>query len=260
MKIGILFMSYNNLDTMEKSLSPFIIAKDKELGGHEFVISCVTVPFAEYKDLPGFVEDNVSHRMLETLNVMRKIDYLTMHPQFIKEHEARNNGLIPLLIDNCDIIINIDGDEIINLKEFEKAIQFVEENPLYPWFKLCYKNYIFDEKHYLAEPFSPPRIWRTKYNGMTFKGFSWDNDAYWEKDGIVYPQISMSRLIIPQNIFWAKHLTWLNNLNSKLKISYQLKHFNGICSYKWNEEKQTVEFNEDYYKKAWKPLPEVIEE
>ena len=52
-------------------------------------------------------------------------------------------------------------------------------------------------------------------------------------------------------------MTWLHN-NSKDKYFYHMKHF-GECSYLWNEEKQEVEINYDYYRKYNKNVPIIYE-
>jgi hypothetical protein len=43
----------------------------------------------------------------------------------------------------------------------------------------------------------------------------------------------------------VKHLTWMHE-NGKSKYEYQMKHF-GACSYKWNYQKNELEFNEDFF-------------
>ena len=143
MKIGIIFISYNNKEYLEKSLSSWILARLNKLDGHEFVISAVSLPFEEYKDIEGFERDEETPKVLNNLILHEQIDYLTTFPEFIKEHEARTLGLGPLLIDGCSHIILADGDEIPTQKDISNIIKFVENNKLIDWFKLCYKNYVF---------------------------------------------------------------------------------------------------------------------
>jgi hypothetical protein len=40
-------------------------------------------------------------------------------------------------------------------------------------------------------------------------------------------------------------------------VEYQLKRYNGVCSYKWNEEYNVIEFNEHFYKTHNIPIPKV---
>lgn len=261
MKIGILGMAYNSVDSIEKTLSPWILAKTEKLGGNEFVISTVSVPFAEYKNVPGFEEDHDTSRMLETLLVYDKIDYLTMSPLYMTEAEARSAGMGPLLIENCDIVWCVDlQDEYYTKKVISEIIDFVNLNKWTSWFSCNFRNYVFDSSHYLEEFFTPPRIFRTKTNGHTISKFYYDNDLIFVQDSsgkeVNYKSLPMMNM--PKNIF-IKHLSWMNDLNSKNKIAYQLKHF-GHSSYKWNEIDDNLEINEEYYKKYNLPLPVVLKE
>jgi hypothetical protein len=275
MKIGIIFVSYNDVNNVEKSLSPWLNAKDKKLDGHEFVISAVSLPFAGYQDMPGFEEDNTTYQMLETLLMHEKIDFLITGPKYIPETQARTLGMQPLLMEDfkrdkdknfvaipsCDIIWQVDGDEFYTEKEISKIIKFVEANPLITWFRGSLKNYIFDNKHYLEESFNPARIHRVKSGSFKINVFNEDNDiCYKHTESLtVVPQGFFSVLTIPKSIVWTKHLTWLNNETSKKKIAYQNKRW-GQCSYKWNEEKNCLEFDENYYSKNNLHIPTVLKD
>ncbi len=50
----------------------------------------------------------------------------------------------------------------------------------------------------------------------------------------------------------------MNDDRSRLKCLYQQKHFNGVCSYRWNDIENIVEFNPDFYK--GKSFPKLITE
>jgi hypothetical protein len=55
-------------------------------------------------------------------------------------------------------------------------------------------------------------------------------------------------------------MSWLNS-NSKQKIAYQTKRWGDFgCSYKWNEEGNCLQFNEEYFKKTGQPLPIIAQE
>ena len=278
MKIGIVYLSYNNQEYLEKFLSPWLNAKEQKFKGHEFVISCVSVPFAEYKDIPEFQEDNETRLKLETLLTHEYIDYLIIDPPYISEAEARTAGMSPLLLPDiqidkttnqlkvvppCDFVWLIDGDEAHDRETIGKALDFLEANQYASWFTFNYKNYIFDETHYLEDYFIPPRIFRIKTNGNTLQKFYFDNDVIYTEDssGKEISYKSLSHVNFPNNIF-AKHYTWLNNSTSKRKILYQNLHFQhgAGCSYKWNEEKKSVEFNQEYYTKIGAQIPTVIQD
>jgi hypothetical protein len=262
MKIGIIGMAYNAVDSVEKTLSPWLNARDEKLGGNEFIIHAVSVPFAEYKNIPGFVEDHDTYRMLETLLVYEKIDYLTISPLYMTEAESRSAGLVPLLIENCDIIWCVDlQDEYYTKKIISEIINFVNLNKWTSWFTCNFRNYVFDERHYLEEFFTPPRIFRVKTNGYILQKFYFDNDITYKEELRESKETSYKTLPsmnLPKNIF-IKHLTWLNNENSKKKILYQ-KARGWICSYTWDENLDCLDFNLEYYKKTNQSFPVVIEE
>lgn len=251
MKIGVIFVSYNDVENIEKSLSPWIHAKEDKLDGNEFIISAVSLPFESYKDLEGFEEDHTTYKMLETLIQYEKIDYLTTNPFYIKETEARNLGMGPLLLPDviqnedrnftiippCDYIIQVDSDELYTREEISKIFEFVRNNPLITWFRGSLKNYVFDSESYIDEQFSPARIYKTKVDDLVLNEFYEDNNLNYKKPSgeIVYDK-SLSSLTIPKNLVWTRHLTWLNNSSSKRKVNYQ-KNRGWSCSYDWNEKK-----------------------
>lgn len=264
MKIGILGTAYHAKDTIEKTLSPWLNAKFNQYGNNEFIISIASVPFKEYQDIPGFEEDHDTYRMLETLIMYEEINYLTTTPLYMTEAETRTAALGPLMIDKCDLIWLVDfQDEYYTKPVIEKALSFIDLNRHSSWFSFNLRNYVFDDKHYLEDLFMPPRIFKTKTNGYTLDKFYFDNDITYKSD-IDDKEVSYKSLpsINFPNSIYVKHLTWLNNENSKRKIEYQSKHFShgAGCSYRWNDEKKCVEFNIEYFNKTGQTMPIVLEE
>lgn len=259
-KIGFIYTSYNNYEYLMPSLKPLIDAKEDRVGGNEFIISAVSLPFEEYKDIAP--KDDKTSLILNKLIMSEKIDYLTTNPEYIKEHDARTLAANPLLLDNCDFLWLVDGDEFLSVKEIENTIKFIQKESFVDWFRLCYKNYVFDENHYLADSFTPPRIYRAnKQYGCKFKGFNWDNDAYWDESDHRFYQKELASMTVPKNIFNAKHYTWLSNENSKRKILYQNLHFQhgAGCAFRW-DEKIGLTWNNEYFLKTGLPIPEILEE
>ena len=74
--------------------------------------------------------------------------------------------------------------------------------------------------------------------------------------------ISFAGKLIPNIII--KHLTWTDPKVCKAKIAYQNLRWSppkGFgCSFKWNDEKNCLEFNEEYYKLTGQRKPTVYEE
>lgn len=254
MKYGIIFCAYNCASTVEKCLEPW-----KEIKNSQFVYSCVSVPFLQYKD-SNILEDNT----VELVHAANVMDYHITKPKFIQETEARGLCLQYLISQGCDIIIQVDGDELFILDNINNILDYVEKNPQAAWFKLSFKNYVFNENSYLEEPFTPARIYRVNHTPFRLGKFYNDNNIgyiYGYGDGLTSEQLPFSdgvvkNKIIPKEIAWIKHITWLNNETSKNKINYQ-KSRGWNCSYAWDEEKGLI-FNPEFY--IGKSLPKLIKE
>jgi|688.fasta_scaffold00448_15 hypothetical protein len=252
MKIGIIYCAYNCESFLKESLSSFINLRNQKIISD---IAVVSVPFAEYKTI-NTIEDNT----IEILNTELKnsnIDVLYTGPKFIDEASARNLCLDFLKNRNVDFIWIVDGDELYTEQNIIDIIKNIKLNPNFYWYKINFKNYVFDGKRWV-DGFCPPRIFRVNSDIIQIHQFYWDND-------IVYKSInnneklinykSLSYWEIPKNVAHIKHMTWLHS-NSKNKYEYQIQHF-GLCGYKWNEETNCIEFNYDFYIKNNQTIPQV---
>lgn len=249
MKIGILGCIYNDVN-FEEGLKPF--------QGTDFVISVVSAQFKEYSDL-NYPNDN--EKTLKLLKQSKnKIKYL-YHPIEPKtEAEARNLALEPLLEEKCDYIWLWDSDEKYSDKEINNILKHIEENKDITWFSINFKNYVFTDRTWV-EGFCPPRIFKNStFNGMTYNlsEFYFDNDVNYFFAANAEQKKSykeFSHQVIPRAKAFVKHLSWSDPEISKKKCDYQKKHFNGVCSYRWNKELDRLEFNPEYYKNQ--PYPEL---
>lgn len=271
MKIGILYCAFNCEEYLDKSLTPWVSARASGLMGHEFVISVVSVPFEEYKDIE-IKADETPAKLAEYLK-SGAIDSLIVGPKFVKEHVARNNALKYLLNRSVDYVILWDGDEVPTEDNIKKILHFVYMNNHIDWFSISYKNFVFDEKTYLVDPFCPPRIFKVLAFPWKIFGFFWDNDIqyieYSPTDGMLMARenktytdllpasinpsegMSYTRLpgmIIPPSVAWVDHYTWIDNEKTRAKVAYQNKHFGGKCGYQVNPVTSKLEFNELYYR------------
>lgn len=259
MKIGLIYTSYGCKEYLDGSLGPWLELK-KELGD-DLLIASVSVPFKEYEGWQD--EDEQSGTYLLSVS-----DYVVLDPKYIQEHEARNIAFQWLKKEKVDYYWLWDGDELTSVDEIKRMIRFVKNNYLNTWFKISYKNYIWDKNHYLSEVFAPPRIFSSSSYFDGIKVFAhriaWDNDVvYHDDDGhIQFQQSKLSNIVIPSAVACPKHYTWLNDIRSKNKIKYQEAHFShgAGCSYKWNEKTQSVEFNEEFYKKTGQAKPDVVKD
>lgn len=264
MKIGVLACGYDCAEYIDKVLPPWITAKNMQLGGNDFIISIVHGQFKEYVELAGEESLIVPEWASRYKN---GIDYIVSPPPGT-ETELRNLALRPLLEENCDIIILLDlQDEIYELNQIQTIFEYVFLEKWISWFKVSLKNYVFDEKTYLKDPFTPPRIFKVKTNGHILKAMSYDNDVIYEAiymtpKGDILKQVPHKELpnkTIPAHRAFIKHLTWLSNEKSKKKQKYQIKRWN-LCSFDWDSELNKLVFSKSYYDKLGQPFPETAKD
>lgn len=269
-KIGFLLCGFECDEYIDRVLAPWLELKSQSNNsGDEFVFSCVYGQFKEYAEMFG--QKTVKKpKWAKKYSGLINNFVLTETPDSEANH--RNLALKYLQDQKCDIIWLLDiQDEIYTVDGIKNIINFIKMNNYYCWYSVSLKNYVFDEKTYLLDPFTPPRIFRTSFNGYKLVKFSFDNDPIYQNynqddlPGINYQFDStrytsykqFSNTIIPTNIGGTiRHFTWLNNEKSKNKIKYHHQHFGpGVCSFKWNEQENKVEFNELYYRSLGQFVP-----
>ena len=249
MKIGLIYCAYNTEEYLFDSLKPF--REDPR-----FIISAVSVPFLEYRDQDIKVDDTTEK--LRKYKESGAIKYLVDSPKYIKEHEARNLALNELKKDKVDYILLCDSDEVYKKEDLDKIVDYITEDKESIWWRICLKNFVFDEETYLEEPFCPPRIFRTKTEDLSHPSFYFDNDiSYLDKSGQRISYEKLKNDTIPQGWVWVDHYTWPDNERGKEKQKYQMSHF-GLCSFSW-DEKKGVTFNEEYYKLRGEEIPKTRE-
>ena len=239
MKIGILYCAYNCKKYLSNSLASFIEARKQNT---IFKIAAVSIPFEEYFYLNQ--ENDGTSDELKKLNENGLIDEVFTEPRYLKEHKARDLCLQYLRANGCDVVWLVDGDEFYTEQDIKNIISFVNQNENYCWYSINFKNYIFDGKQW-TDGFCPPRIFRSTFGKSKINSFFWDNDIVYEYNNNALSYKDIPNLEIPRSVCHVKHLTWMHE-NGKSKYEYQMKHF-GACSYKWNYQKNELEFNEDFF-------------
>lgn len=248
-KFGIIFCGYNNENTVDEALSPF-------LDDERFVVAAVSVPFAEYIDQSAF-EDSTTDK-LRKYHKQGKIKHFIDSPRYIKDHEARNLAVDLLKREGVDFLFIWDADERGAKDQINEIIKFVESDEDSYWWSLSYKNYVFDDKTYLKEPFTPPRIFRMKKGGCSFPSFYWDNCVVYQHASGSINYLDVPHKVVPKEVAWIPHYTWPNNELGERKVNYQKDHHNGAaCSFRWDEEKGLI-FNEEYFKMRGEEIPETL--
>jgi hypothetical protein len=241
-KFGVLACMYDCADYVDAVLKPW-------LGRDNVELAIVHAQFKEYADM--------GKPNIDSPTIGRLVPYSGVIKTFIEdkpltEAEARNIPLKYLLERNCDYIWLLDGDEFYTERQIDRIIEFVEMSRKTAWFKIPFKNYVFDGSQWI-DGFCPPRIFRTKYLEWNLSKFYWDNDVGYTSGTLLCQYDQMPSVEIPRSVAHVKHLTWLHS-NGKKKWEYQMKHF-GHCSYKWNNETNKLEFDLDFHAKHGIPLP-----
>jgi len=256
MKIGLIFCGFNCADSIQDCLSPWVEIKNnppddlKNLGSIDFVYSFVSVPFDKF-EVTNI--DNTADLVKES----RIMDYSFVDSAAKSEIEARGLCLDYLKNSNCDIIWQVDFDEYYTQDQIVNIIKYIQLNDSVVWFKLCLKNFVFSDKQYLSQPFTPARIFRVSAPPFKLGTFRDDNNlTFWHNNAEI-PDLFVKNKIIPKEVSWTKHLTWLNNSRSKDKVNYQVRRW-GRSSFIWNDKSNQLEFNPSYYPDG--KFPEVISE
>jgi len=247
--IGLLITGFNCDEHIDEVLKPWTELKNK----HNIIFSFVYCQFKEYIDINGKQEIKNPAWLDKHRD---SIDYFhLLEPT--NEIEARNTALEPLLNDNVDIVIQLDCDEFFTTEGIENIINYVNKDKFIAWYRISYKNYVMDG--FLEEEFTPPRVYRTKIGKFKLNKFYDDNNiSYLDEEKEISDKVLANRTI-SKEINWTKHLSWPSSERGRLKCLYQERHF-GQCSYKWNNEKNRLEFNKEYYEKTGQKIPKVISE
>lgn len=265
MKIGLVACGFDCSENIDKVLESWNNLKQDKTFNHELVFSVVYGQFSEYAEMFGKQEVTKPDWVDKYSNL---IDHFVISEPS-SEANHRNLALKPLLDQNCDVIWLLDiQDEFYTEKNIKDIINYIQHNSYYCWYSVCLKNYVFDDKTYLLDPFTPPRIFRTSFNGYKLNKFAFDNDpVYTNHNTVDLPGVNYDydstryisykqfvNMVIPQQCAFIPHATWLSNEKSKSKVDYQRKHL-GECSYKWNEKENKLEFDEMFYMRHGMFLP-----
>jgi len=246
-KIGLILVGHNCAEYFDECLNPWLEAK-KEFN---IKICAVNCPFE------GFPvdEDDESRDRLIKLRDSGEIDHLIMSEGPIKETEARGAALKWLVAQDCEISIMVDFDEVYQLEDIRKIIGFVEKQKFTVAFKVPLKNYVFNTRTYLAQPFEPFRIHRLRHNGYEAYGF-WDDNNVQYRGTItrdIKYDIHFPYATIPSSLVFVKHFSWISNYRSRCKCLYQ-QNRQWVSSFIWDEKENTLKFN------PIMPEPKVIKE
>lgn len=246
--IGVIFCGWGTLDLVAQSLAPWIQLRRQS----KCLICAVSVRFAGFDG-----EDDGTREYLRSALERGDIDHLVDGPDNILEVTARSLALSYLNKLGVTHTWLADSDELYEEAQIESIMTFVSANPWCVFFRLSLRNYVFDNKTYLAEPFTPHRIHRIDSRSSCVA------ESFYEDNGIAYrsettnelfPDKAFASMTIPEGVAAIKHISWPNNQRGKLKQSYQWKRWGGACSFSWDDSQGGLIFNPAL------PRPKVVHE
>ena len=247
MKLGIVYVAYDCPEYVEKSLENW-------LGQDDVYISAIS---QQFKFFPKIDNSETVKELEKYLVGSSNYNLIVSDDNSLREHEVRNKTLEFLFESKVDTVLILDSDEFYSKSEIDNLRLWIN-NIFLPskaiWSKINLKNYTFSESSW-TEGFCPPRIFKVKSGSATFNHFYLDNDGAYIVNDVAKSYKDFPFFEIPKEICFPKHLTWLSNARGKNKVEYQLKHFGGICSFKWQDNK--LSFNEDYYKNTNQEVPKL---
>lgn len=260
MRIGVIWVGYQCEDLLKDSLSPWITARKTRLGGDDWVICAVSIPFKGFEQ-PTALDSTVTSLSMGPL-LGGQIDHLITSETPMTETEARGVALRWLRdVGKVEATWMVDSDEVYLEKDIVAISSFIVANPFVSSFRVSLRNAVFTKDQYLVEPFCPSRIHRIKTG-------SYIADSFWDDNNILYRgtitrdfkrDTEFASMTVPKECAFVKHMSWLSNERSRLKCEYQIRRW-GQSSYRWNEKTNSVAFNEDYYRARGLPLPAVARE
>lgn len=214
------------------------------------IVTCSAL-FKQYAEQGFTYENNDNESYLNHLKLKGLIDECFFIKKPIVDFESRNICLEYLKKFDLDLIWQLDfGDEIYSTIDILNAIRYIKFNNFCDWYRINFKNYVFDYNHFILD-FTPPRVHWFNRNGGIDK-FVWDNDLIY-KNGLHSNQVS--NCVIPSSQALVTHYSWCGSPEFlKAKIKFQNNSL-GICSYKWNNSSNKLEFNPNYYHN--RPYPTV---
>lgn len=250
MKLGLIYCAYNTENLVRPSLVPWMDARRAKLGGHEWIIVAVSVPFERFEPAAR----DGTQAILQDLHGQGQIDHVITTEQPMLETEARGRALKLLVELGADASWQADSDEMPTVEQIGRIVAFVSRSPA-TWFRLSLKNYVFNDRTYLVDPFTPARIHRLRPPGYVADG-CWDdnNVEYTGAEGQIRRDVTWPHVTVPKSVAWIQHLTWLNDQRSRKKCEYQTSR-GWISSYRWDYEANRLEWNQSYFATCGLPCP-----
>lgn len=263
MKIGIVNISYQCAATVARALN--VWDEVRLSGKHNIWISSQHICFPETVIL-GYpllsTDKTIEH--LNALHNLNVIDNLEIHTTPVFEQVGWSKNIPYLAAKDLDYLMMVGSDEIWTEEEIYRVFEYVAANPA-DCYRVNFKNYINLGES--VHDFIVPRIWSMKRRGGVQRFYK--DDLVQFNDGKMDYETEYHN--IPQNICFPNHFSWalprkpeqsltewkeVNRSFVKRKLQFSAMRY-GMCSYRWDEQKDKLTFNEKYYKKFGIETPKV---
>jgi hypothetical protein len=269
MRIGLIFIAYQNSDYLNSVLAPWKIIKHGLFDDNGLIVEppnknidlkicAISALFKEYADLGHVYDNEQTEQILKLHEESGSIDkYIIINDKPILDYQSRVAAWDYLKQFDVDYVWQLDADEFYDRSQILKAINYIQRNPEVDFFRINFKNYIGDIKdRTYVDDFKPVRIINNKNRGG-INNFYFDNDIEFN-DKTRTPHCA--GLTIPKIIIFPEHHTWVGPKEKLIKkIEYQHRAI-GTCSYKWSNELNKLTFDENYYIKYGISKPEVFKD
>jgi hypothetical protein len=245
---GVIFCAWGTLDLVDKSLAPWIELRRQG----KCKICAVSVRFAGFEG-----DDDGTREYLRGALECGDIDHLVDSPDNILETTARGMALTYLKDQGVTHVWQVDSDEWYEIDQINRIIEWVKANEFIVWHRLSLRNYVFDEKTYLADPFTPPRIHAIDSRSSCIAEQFYEDNAIMYRGTItnqLFPDKAFASDTIPESVAAIRHLSWPNSLRSKKKCEYQKARWGNACSFIWDDSQGGLIFNPAL------PRPRIIHE
>lgn len=265
MNIGVMFVGYNVMEHMDSVINPWIYRKSIDVDNNYF-LSCANGIFSEFYELfkQGKAE-NVEDGSREKLKVLfseKKIDHLYIpneeNGEILTEQQIRTKSLEFLKNKKCELIWIVElQDEVYTQEQIDIILRLIKKYNNYSQYKINFKNYVFDKSHYIDDFISTRIFWDkdSVHGGINY--FNWSADVIFN-DGTM--SINSSSMTIPKKAAFVTHYSWVGSKEYLIsKINYRLLH-DKVCSYKWNDEKDCLEFDDSFFQRYGLTKPIVYED
>jgi hypothetical protein len=245
MKIGVIFTIYNCEEYLENCLQPWFDLKSE----YEFVFTVNSGMFKDYRELG--IPDNNGPTLKKIIDWEFDFILATKGSNLLDEDTSRNLCLNYLKPMECDLICLVDGDEIYTTDQIRSIMDYIQENPSYDQYGICFKNHTIRKGLFLNNFIRKSIYWMNRYGGIN--KFHFDSEFFYYEDNANYTNTTT----IPREIAFVEHYSWISDdPRTQCKIQYQNMRYVGPlgnfpenlrCSYIWDKERDKLEFNKDYW-------------